>query len=81
LEGLIKQEERKMKKLDQVVLFLLIIAGINWGLWGLFEFNLIYYIFGRDWIDRVFYVLLGISGIYLAVAWRGLRARAALKRK
>lgn len=70
-----------MKKLDQVVLALLIIAGINWGLWGLFEFNLIYYIFGRDWIDRVIYVLLGISGIYLIVAWRNIRAKTALKRK
>lgn len=69
-----------MKKLDQVVLVLLIFAGINWGLWGLFEFNLVYYIFGRDWIDRVFYVLLGVCGVYLTVAWKSIGMRWKGKR-
>jgi uncharacterized protein len=70
-----------MKHLDQVVLVLLIFAGINWGLWGLFEFNMIYFIFGREWIDRALYVILGACGIYLAVGWRGISYRLGLKRK
>ena len=74
-----KHEGRTMKRLDQVVLVLLILAGINWGLWGLFEFNLVYYVFGRDWIDRLAYVILGSCGIYLAIGWRGIRARWAKK--
>ncbi len=68
-----------MKKLDYVVLSLLIFAGINWGLWGLFEFNLINYVFGRDWIDRLFYVILGVCGLYLLIDWRGIKMRANKK--
>jgi len=64
-----------MKKLDQLAIALLIFAGIVWGLWGLFEFNLIYYVFGRDWIDRVIYVLLGAAAIYVVVLWRFLWTR------
>lgn len=64
-----------MKRLEQLALVLLIFAGINWGLWGLFEFNLVYYIFGKDWIERVIYVLLGIAGVYGAVAWSSFLRR------
>ncbi len=64
-----------MKKIDMVALLFLIFGGINWGLWGLFEFNLVYYIFGTDWIDRVVYVLLGISAIYTAIIWKDFNVR------
>lgn len=70
-----------MRHLDQVVLVLLIFAGINWGLWGLFEFNLVYYVFGREWVDRLLYVILGACGIYLAVGWKGIAYRLNLKGK
>ena len=70
-----------MRKIDQFVLALLVIAGINWGLWGLFEFNLVYYIFGKDWINRVIYFIFGVSGIYLAVVWKRIGIRWADKRK
>ena len=64
-----------MKKVDAVALLFLVFGGINWGLWGLFEFNLVYYIFGTDWIDRVVYVLLGISAIYVAIIWKDFNVR------
>lgn len=57
-----------MRRVEQLALILLIFAGINWGLWGLFEFNLVYYVFGKDWIERVIYVILGIAGVY-AITW------------
>lgn len=59
-----------MKKIEKLSIGLLVIAGINWGLWGLFEFNLIYYIFGKEWIDRVIYFLFGVAGIYIGVIWK-----------
>ena len=70
-----------MRHLDQVVLVLLIFAGINWGLWGLFEFNLIYYVFGREWVDRTLYIILGICGIYLLCGWKSVANRLSLKGK
>jgi len=70
-----------VKKLDQVVLTLLIFAGINWGLWGLFEFNLVYYIFGREWIDRVFYVVLGAAGLYYLIGCKYIMVRWSHKKR
>jgi uncharacterized protein len=71
-----------MRRIDQLALALLIFAGLTWGLWGLFEFNLVYYVFGKDWIDRVIYFILGASAIYAVVFWRSVIAkRTVLKKK
>ena len=54
-----------MKLLDTISLALLIIGGINWGLVGLFQFNLVDSIFGTlSILSRIIYCLVGISGIY-----------------
>ena len=59
-----------MKKIDIFVLILLIIGGINWGFWGVVDFNIIDYVFGTIWIDKVIYFLVGISGIYVLFTWK-----------
>lgn len=64
-----------MKNLEFIAMLLLILGGINWGLWGVFDFNLVDYVFGRVWIDRVLYFLIGVSGIYMAVSWKSLRTK------
>lgn len=62
-----------MKKnmwLDKVVFFLLLIGGFNWGLVGLFDWNLIDAIFGQAYvIARLIYILVGLSAIYRFVIW------------
>jgi uncharacterized membrane protein YuzA (DUF378 family) len=51
-------------------LILLIIGGLNWGLIGLFGFNLVDAIFGTlSAISRIIYLLVGLSAIYVAVAF------------
>ncbi len=72
-----------MSKLDQLILAMLIFAGVNWGLWGVFEFNLVFYLFGKEWVDRLIYFLFGASAIYMAVIWRkiGIRWAEAPRRK
>ena len=46
-------------------LILMIIGAINWGLIGLFEFNLVDAIFGdMSLISRIIYILVGIAGLY-----------------
>jgi len=42
----------------------MIVGAINWGLIGLFKFNLVEKIFGRGKITRLIYTLVGISGLY-----------------
>ena len=53
-----------MKIIDKIALALVIIGAINWGLIGLFDFNLVETLFGADnVITKIVYVLVGISGI------------------
>lgn len=52
--------------LDKIALFLLIVGGINWGLVGLFEFDLVAYLFGGQTaiISRIVYVLVAASAVW-----------------
>lgn len=54
-----------MKVIDTIALILVIIGAINWGLVGLFNFNLVDTIFGSmSVISRIIYSLVGISGLW-----------------
>ena len=54
-----------MKALDKIALALIIIGAINWGLIGLFKFNLVEMIFGNmTAIARIIYALVVISGLW-----------------
>ena len=54
-----------MKIIDKVALILIIIGAINWGLIGLFRFNLVELIFGdMTVLARIVYSLVGISGLW-----------------
>ena len=55
-----------MSIVNRIALILNIIGGINWGLVGLFKFDLVAFIFGNmSWISRIIYALVGLSGLYL----------------
>lgn len=54
-----------MKVIDTIALILIIIGAINWGLIGLFSFNLVELIFGdMTFLARAVYTLVGISGLW-----------------
>ena len=54
-----------MKVIDVIALVLVIIGAINWGLIGIFNFNLVDAIFGvMSVISRIIYILVGISGLW-----------------
>ena len=54
-----------MKIIDKIALALVIIGAINWGLIGIFNFNLVDTIFGAmSIISRIIYILVGISGLW-----------------
>ena len=60
---------KKMSVLGWIALILLVIGGLNWGLVGLFRFDLIAALFGyMSWFSRIVYILVGISAIYLIIA-------------
>lgn len=54
-----------MKALDYTALIVAIVGAVNWGLIGIFNFNLVELIFGNmTWIARIIYTLVGICGLY-----------------
>lgn len=54
-----------MKALDAIALILVIIGGINWGLIGFFEYNLVGSLFGDfSMFTRIIYGLVGIASLY-----------------
>jgi uncharacterized membrane protein YuzA (DUF378 family) len=54
-----------MTALMVIALILVIIGAINWGLIGLFNFNLVSAIFGdRSAASKAVYALVGLAGLY-----------------
>ena len=50
--------------LQKIALVITIIGAINWGLIGLFDFNLVATLFeSANVIDKFIYILIGISGL------------------
>ena len=52
--------------LDKIALSLLIIGGINWGSVGLFQFDLVAFLFGGQLslASRLIYALVGLAGLW-----------------
>lgn len=58
-----------MRSVYAVALLLLVIGGLNWGLVGLLNFDLVATLFGEmSMLSRTVYSLVGVSAIYVAVA-------------
>ena len=54
-----------MKVIDTIALILIIIGAVNWGLIGLFNFNLVDNLFGiGSVLSKIVYTLVGISGLW-----------------
>lgn len=54
-----------MKFIDKTALVLIIIGAINWGLIGLFKFDLVATLFGNMTIlSRIVYSLVGVAGLW-----------------
>ena len=52
--------------LDKIALTLLIIGGINWGLIGLFGFDLVGWLFGGQGaiVSRIIFTIVGIAALW-----------------
>ena len=57
-----------MKILNLITLILLIVGGLNWGLVGLFNFDLVAALFGEgSLLSRIVYILVGLSAVWQLV--------------
>ena len=52
--------------MDKIALLLVIIGAINWGLIGVFQFDLAAYLFGGQsaLFSRIFYTVAGAAGLW-----------------
>jgi uncharacterized membrane protein YuzA (DUF378 family) len=68
-----------MKAFDVIVAVLLVIGGLNWGLVGLFNFDLVATILGNmSALSRIIYIVVGLSAVYQALQWKAIQKRWGL---
>jgi len=59
---------KKLSALDWIALILVIIGGLNWGLVGIFSYDLVAGIFGAmSVMSRIVYILVFLSAIWMLV--------------
>lgn len=64
-----------MKNVYWIAFILLVVGGLNWGLFGLFNFNLVNFVFGTaPVVEQVVYVLVGLSAVYVALLYTKVKA-------
>ena len=52
--------------LDWIAIVLVVIGAVNWGLVGLFSFDLVQMVLGSiPILAKIVYILVGLSGLYL----------------
>jgi uncharacterized membrane protein YuzA (DUF378 family) len=65
-----------VRPIDVVAAVLLVVGGLNWGLVGLLNFDLVAALFGAGSIlARVVYGLVGLSAVYQIVTIRAIQRR------
>lgn len=65
-----------VKKMDKTALALVIIGAINWGLIGIFGFDLVGALFGGQMsvISRIIYTVVGLSGLWaITILFKDIR--------
>jgi len=55
----------RLNALDWIALVLMIIGGLNWGLVGLFDLDVVATLFGQGSVlSRVIYILVGLAALW-----------------
>jgi uncharacterized membrane protein YuzA (DUF378 family) len=70
-----------MDKLHKIAYVLLVVGGLNWGMIGFFDINVISNIFSND-LSRIIYSFVGVAalvGLYSVANMQGRQASAKKK--
>lgn len=68
-----------MRTVDVIATILVVIGALNWGLVGLFDFNLVHLLFGDTIVSRLVYILVGLAGIWEIAQWNAMHSRWAYR--
>lgn len=68
-------------KVSLIARLLTVVGALNWGLVGIFRFDLVAAIVGRHFgemtpVSSAIYVLVALAGIYEALSWKTMNQRA-----
>ena len=65
-----------MKSIDVLAVILVVVGALNWGLVGLFQFDLVAAVLGDATpLSRSVYIVVGAAGMFLALQWRAIHDR------
>ena len=65
-----------MKTVDVIAAVLVIIGGLNWGLVGIFNWDLVAAIFGSmSVISRIIYILVAAGAVWQIIFWKAIQKR------
>ena len=69
---------KNLSALDWLALILVVVGALNWGLVGLFKFDLVAAILGdMSILSRFVYILVGASAIFFGAIAMNLRKKSA----
>jgi len=67
-----RKEVIRMKAVHMIAFILLVVGGLNWGLIGLFNYNLVESLFGgMSGVVSIIYILVGLSAVYIGLTHMG----------
>jgi uncharacterized membrane protein YuzA (DUF378 family) len=74
-----------MRSLNVLAAVLLVVGGLNWGLVAIAKFDLVAWIFGKDFggttaVSRIVYALVGLAALYAIAVLAGRRESTASPR-
>ena len=66
----------QMKTMDVVVAVLLVVGGLNWGLVGMLNFDLVATLLGdATMLSRLVFTVVGICALYQMAQWKAIQHR------
>ena len=69
-----------MRNLDVLAAVLLVVGGLNWGLVGIMDFNLVTYLFSSmPTIENLDYSLVRLAAVYQIIGLKGIQTRWHVK--
>ena len=67
-----------MRTMDIIAAVLLVVGGLNWGLVGVANFNLVAALFGTTIFANIVYLLVGLAALYQIFSVKAIQRRWAI---
>lgn len=64
-----------MKDLGKITTVLILIGALNWGIIGLFDYDVFESVLGDSWVNRLLGILIGFSAVYKVVNWNASKGK------